>query len=173
MTATQLAIDIARHAARAAFDKAGRDIIALDVSEHIAYTDVFLLVTAANEPQADAINDEIQARLAAEGLRPARSEGEAEKRWILLDFRDVMVHIQQVDEREQYSLQRLWKDCPHIDLQLPEHGGAGAAESGTQGIDAAESQDSAVEGLTAEGEPTDNVSGEVAGESSDERIAGQ
>ena len=135
MTATQLAIDIARHAARAAFDKAGRDIVALDVSEHIAYTDVFLLVTAANEPQADAINDEIQARLAAEGLRPARSEGEAEKRWILLDFRD--------------------------------------AESGTQGIDAAESQDSAVEGLTAEGEPTDNVFGEVAGESSDERIAGQ
>ena len=172
MTATQLAIDIARHAARAAFDKAGRDIIALDVSEHIAYTDVFLLVTAANEPQADAINDEIQARLAAEGLRPARSEGEAEKRWILLDFRDVMVHIQQVDEREQYSLQRLWKDCPHIDLQLPEHG-AGTAESGTQGTDAAASQDSVVEGLAAEGKPTDNVFGEVTGESSDERIAGQ
>ena len=73
----------------------------------------------------------------------------------------------------QYSLQRLWKDCPHIDLQLPEHEGAGAAEFGTQGIDAAESQNSAVEGLTAEGKPADNVFGEVAGESSDERIAGQ
>ena len=83
------------------------------------------------------------------------------------------MHIQQVDEREQYSLQRLWKDCPHIDLQLPEHEGAGTAGPGTQGTAAAESRDSAVEGLTAEGKPTDNVFGEVAGESSDERIAGQ
>ena len=173
MPATDRALGLAKVAALAAEDKIAEDVLAIDVSDQLALTDVFVIASASNERQVGAIVDEIEDRLRDQGVKPIRREGQREGRWVLIDFGDIVVHVQHAEEREFYQLERLWKDCPHIDLQLPEHGGAGAAESGTQGIDAAESQDSAVEGLTAEGEPTDNVFGEVAGESSDERIAGQ
>ncbi|MGD8214504.1 ribosome silencing factor [Aestuariimicrobium sp. Y1814] len=119
MTATDQAISTARIAAAAAWDKQGQDLIAFDVSENLAITDIFLVVSASNERAVGAIVDEVERKLQAElGLRPTRREGDRENRWVLLDYLDVVIHIQHEEERELYSLERLWRDCPHIDLGL-------------------------------------------------------
>lgn len=118
---------LTRLAAQAASDRLARDIIALDVSDHLVITDTFLLCSAANERQVRAVVEEIEDRLRIEAdLRPARREGEREGRWVLLDYLDLVVHVQHVDEREYYSLERLWRDCPLI--ELPEAVTAGAQQ---------------------------------------------
>lgn len=119
MTAIPESVDLARLAARAAADKSGTDIVGLDVSEHLAVTDIFLVVSAANERQVGAVVEAIEEAAAKAGQKVARREGERENRWVLLDLVDVVVHVQHQEERELYSLERLWKDCPQVDLQLP------------------------------------------------------
>lgn len=119
LSATAEAIDLTRVAAQAASDKKGLDIIAFDVSEALAITDVFLIVSANNERQVSAIVDAVEEQLIKQAdARPARREGDRENRWVLLDYVDVVVHVQHADERSLYALERLWKDCPRIDLQL-------------------------------------------------------
>ena len=104
-------------AAEAANEKKGLDIVAFDVSEALAITDVFLIVSANNERLVGAIVDAIEERLIErEGLRPSRREGDRETRWVLLDYVDVVVHVQHSEERSLYTLERLWKDCPVIAL---------------------------------------------------------
>lgn len=120
MTATDRAVELARVIAKAADDKQGRDIVAHDVSEHLAITDIFVVVTADSERQVTAIMDEVEDRMREQGEKPARREGDREQRWVLLDFLDVVVHIQHTEERTLYALERLWGDCPTVDLQLPE-----------------------------------------------------
>lgn len=120
MTATDRAVELARVIAKAADDKQGRDIVAHDVSEHLAITDIFVVVTADSERQVTAIMDEVEDRMREQGEKPARREGDREQRWVLLDFLDVVVHIQHAEERTLYALERLWGDCPTVDLQLPE-----------------------------------------------------
>jgi ribosome-associated protein len=121
LSATAEAIDLTRVAAQAASDKKGLDIIAFDVSEALAITDVFLIVSANNERQVSAIVDAVEEQLIKQAdARPARREGDRENRWVLLDYVDVVVHVQHADERSLYALERLWKDCPRIDLQLDE-----------------------------------------------------
>lgn len=121
MTASVEAVHSARQAAQAASDKLATDIIALDVSEQVVITDVFFLCSGANDRQVRAIVDAIEERLREDGNKPIRREGEREGRWVLLDFGDVVVHVQLAEERVHYALERLWKDCPLIDLELPEH----------------------------------------------------
>lgn len=117
MPASENALMLTRLAAQAASDRLARDIVALDVSDHLVITDTFLLCSAANERQVRAVVEEVEDRLRIEaGLRPARREGEREGRWVLLDYLDLVVHVQHVDEREYYSLERLWRDCPLIEL---------------------------------------------------------
>lgn len=120
MSATDVAIEATRAAAEAANNKMGKDIIAFDVSEQLAITDVFLVVSASNERAVGAIVDAIEERLLRDGLKPVRREGDRENRWVLLDYLDVVVHVQHKEERELYSLERLWRDCPRIELNLPE-----------------------------------------------------
>ncbi len=120
MTATQRAVKMTQIAAAAAADKKATDIVALDVSDALVITDVFLLCSGANEPQIGAIVDEVEHRLRAAGYQAARREGEREQRWVLLDFVDIVVHVQQVEERVHYALERLWKDCPVVPLGLPQ-----------------------------------------------------
>lgn len=119
MTATEQALAMTRIAAAAAADKKAADIVALDVSEALVITDVFLLCTGNNEPQISAIVDEVEHKLRQAGYKAVRREGEREQRWVLLDFIDIVVHVQHREERVHYALERLWKDCPTIDLQLP------------------------------------------------------
>ncbi len=131
MTATTRAAKLAAVAAEAAADKLATDIIAYDVSEQLVITDVFLLCSAANDRQVRAIVDEVEEKLRMAGARPVRREGEREGRWVLLDYLDVVIHIQHAEQREYYALERLWKDCPRIPLPEPVRvGGTSRASSG-------------------------------------------
>jgi ribosome-associated protein len=116
VAATQHAIDLARAAAVAAEDKLATKIVALDVSEQLALTDIFVLASAPNDRQVNAIVDGVEDKLGQLGVKPVRREGERDGRWVLLDFSDIVVHVQHEEEREYYQLERLWKDCPAIDL---------------------------------------------------------
>lgn len=118
MTATDHARAMAVVSANAAREKLASEVLALDVSDQLAITDIFVLATANNERQVKAISDEIERQLVGIGERPARREGEQEGRWILLDYIDVVIHVQHSDERHFYSLDRLWKDCPTIPLPV-------------------------------------------------------
>lgn len=133
MTATQTAHDLALVAAQAAANKGGSDIIVIDVSERLALTDCFVLVTGSNERQVGAIVDSVTEVLSARGVKPLRREGERDGRWVLLDFGDVVVHVQHAEERVFYALDRLWGDCPTIpfvDAALPAGGEGLAAGAG-------------------------------------------
>lgn len=103
-------------AAEAAADKLADDIIAFDVSEQLAITDAFVLCSAPSDRQVKAIVDGIEERLRDLEARPIRREGEREGRWVLLDFSDIVVHVQHSEDRHYYSLEKLWKDCPTIVL---------------------------------------------------------
>jgi ribosome-associated protein len=118
MTATEHAIELTRVAAEAAADKLGTEIVAFDVSEQLAITDVFLVVTAANERQVGAVVDGVEEALRGVGAKPVRREGDREQRWVLLDYLDLVVHVQHSDERRFYALERLWQDTPPITLGL-------------------------------------------------------
>ncbi|MEU6536340.1 ribosome silencing factor [Streptomyces sp. NPDC047000] len=117
MTATDRSLQLITTAAQAAADKLAHDIIAYDVSDVLSITDAFLLASAPNDRQVKAIVDEIEERLQNElGAKPVRREGDREARWVLLDYVDIVVHVQHSDERVFYALERLWKDCPELDL---------------------------------------------------------
>ena len=120
MTATDRALELTRKAAEAAVDKLGTDLIAYDVSDQLAITDVFLVVTASNERQVGAVVDGIEEALRGLQAKPVRREGDREQRWVLLDYLDLVVHIQHSEERKFYALERLWSDCPVISLGLDE-----------------------------------------------------
>ena len=118
VAAAQYAIDLAKAAAAAAGDKLATKIVALDVSEQLALTDIFVLASAPNDRQVNAIVDGVEEKLRQLGVKPVRREGERDGRWVLLDFSDIVVHVQHEEERAYYQLERLWKDCPAIDLTL-------------------------------------------------------
>lgn len=117
VTATDRSIELIEAAAQAAADKLAHDIVAYDVSDVLALTDAFLLASAPNDRQVRSIVDGIEEHLLkVHGAKPARREGEREGRWVLLDFVDIVVHVQHSEERVYYALERLWKDCPEIEL---------------------------------------------------------
>lgn len=116
MTATDQARQMAETAAHAAADKKASDIVVLDVSEQLVITDVFVIASAPNERQVGAIVDSIEEKLRKAGHKPVRREGAREGRWVLLDFVDVVVHVQHDEERTFYGLERLWKDCPRLTI---------------------------------------------------------
>jgi ribosome-associated protein len=117
VTATPRAVELATVAAQAAADKLADDIQIFDVSDRLSLTDCFVLCSADTERQVKAVVDEVQRRLKEAGGQPGRREGEESGRWVLLDYLDVVVHVQHVEERTYYQLERIWKDCP----QLPFH----------------------------------------------------
>lgn len=114
MPASDRARELALTAAQAAADKLATDVVVLDVSDQLVITDAFVIASAPNERQVQAIVDEISDRLRPLDAKPVRREGEREGRWVLLDFVDIVVHVQHAEERTFYSLERLWKDCPVI-----------------------------------------------------------
>ena len=116
MTATDRAVELATAAAEAAADKLAKEIIALDVSDQLVITDAFVLASAENDRQVRAVVDAVEDRLRELGAKPVRREGLKEARWVLLDFAEIVVHVQHAEDRQFYALERLWKDCPVIDL---------------------------------------------------------
>lgn len=118
MTASKEAIQAATVAAQAAASKLAQDVVVIDVSDQLVITDCFVIASATNERQVGAIVDEIEEKMRLAGHKPARREGTREGRWVLLDFVDVVVHVQHTDERNFYALDRLWRDCPQVHVDL-------------------------------------------------------
>lgn len=116
MTATGRAVELVITAALAASDKLADDIVAFDVSDQLVITDAFVLCSAANDRQVRAIVDEIEEKLRDIGAQPVRREGERDGRWVLMDYGEIVVHVQHAEERVYYSLERIWRDCPTIAL---------------------------------------------------------
>ena len=140
MTASPHAEELATAAAEAAADKLATNVVALDVSGQLVITDVFVVASAANDRQVRAIVDGVEDRLRELGAKPVRREGEKDGRWVLLDYAEIVVHVQHSEEREYYALERLWKDCPVV--PLPEHA------RGRRGADAlGDPQDAATDDL--------------------------
>ncbi|GAB3673513.1 ribosome silencing factor [Angustibacter aerolatus] len=128
MTASDRARELVLAAAEAAADKLATDVVAIDVSDQLVITDAFVVASAPNDRQVGAIVDAVEEALRAHGAKPLRREGEREGRWVLLDYAEVVVHVQHDEERTYYALERLWKDCPSI--ELPEHARGRRPESG-------------------------------------------
>ncbi|MGH3320230.1 MAG: ribosome silencing factor [Streptosporangiaceae bacterium] len=139
MTVSAKATELVRVAAEAAADKLADDIVAYDVSDQLVITDAFLLCSAGGDRQVRAVVEEIERRMRQHGTKPVRREGEREGRWVLLDYMDIVVHVQRADERAYYGLERLWKDCPTLPV-----GGSAGGDHEREGIDQ--------EGLRAAGE---------------------
>ncbi|MFC4858297.1 ribosome silencing factor [Actinophytocola glycyrrhizae] len=116
MAATHDARELALVAATAAADKKASDVIVLDVSDQLVITDCFVIASAPNERLVGAIVDNVEEKMRNAGTKPVRREGAREGRWVLLDFVDVVVHVQHAEERAFYGLERLWKDCPRIEF---------------------------------------------------------
>ena len=116
MTASPRSIELAEAAASAAADKLAENLAILDVSDQLVITDCFVLAAAPNDRQVKAIVDAVEERLLTLGAKPIRREGERDGRWVLLDYVDIVVHVQHSEERTYYALERLWKDCPTLPL---------------------------------------------------------
>jgi ribosome-associated protein len=127
MSATQEAVDMATIAANAAAAKLASDVVVIDVSGQLVITDCFVIASASNERQVNAIVDEVEEKMLRSGYKPARREGAREGRWTLLDYRDIVVHIQHQDDRNFYALDRLWGDCPVVPVDLAAGSGDSAS----------------------------------------------
>ena len=116
MTASARSVELAEAAVLAAADKLASDLMILDVSDQLVITDCFVLASAPNDRQVRAVVDAVEETLLGLGAKPVRREGEREGRWVLLDYLDIVVHVQHSEERNFYALERLWKDCPSLPL---------------------------------------------------------
>ena len=130
MTVTERALELATAAAQAAADKKAHDITVIDVSDRLYITDAFVIASASNDRQVVAIVDAIEEALLSlpEKAKPERREGLQQGRWVLLDYVDIVVHVQHSEEREFYALDKLWKDCPvipFVDRDMVEAGATG------------------------------------------------
>lgn len=116
MPARESTIALTQLAGEAILEKLGFDLVALDLSGEMVLSEVFLIASGRNERQVEAIAEEVERVLAASGEKPARRERTAN--WVLLDYSDLVVHIQSEEVRRYYMLDRLWNDCPKIELNL-------------------------------------------------------
>ena len=119
MTASAQARELLQLAAVAADSKAGEDLVALDVSGPLPFADIFLLVSGNSERNVVAIADAVEDALNEAGVKTLRREGKEQGRWVLLDFGDLVVHVFHQEDRQYYSLERLWRDCPVVPFDLP------------------------------------------------------
>jgi ribosome-associated protein len=108
-------------AARAADDKGAEDVVILEVGDVLVVADEFVVASATNDRQVRAIVDEVERQVAEAGLsKPLRVEGRDERKWVLLDYGDVVVHVFLREVRDYYELERLWADVPQIEWNTPE-----------------------------------------------------
>jgi iojap-like protein len=136
--ATEYAVGLTATAARAAAGKKAEHLVAVDVSERLGLTDVFLLASGLNHRHVHAIVDAIDEAMHRAGARRRTREGFADAHWVLVDYGDVVVHVLLNEDREFYSLERLWKDCPTIELPkdlVEQHGGEGEGEGRPEGTE--------------------------------------
>lgn len=133
MTATQRAVELVTIAAQAASDKLAEHIVAFDVSDQLVITDAFVLCSAPNDRQVRSIVDAIEEKLREADAKPVRREGERDGRWVLIDYGEIVVHVQHEEERMYYALERIWRDCPTIPLPESVSSGHGGGAGGVLG----------------------------------------
>lgn len=120
--------EVAVTAARAAAAKQATDVTILDVQGLIVITDYFVIASGQTDRQVKTIVEEVEKAVRDLGEKPVRREGEADSRWVLLDYVDVVVHVFAEEEREYYDLERLWRDAPRIRWNGSEHAAAGSLD---------------------------------------------
>ena len=118
MAASEESLEWARIAARAAAELKATTVAAIDVSERLVLTEVFLVVSGSTDRQVRSLVDAVDEALLKAGVRRKRREGFNEGHWVLVDYGDLVVHVQQDEDREFYALERLWADCPSIGLSV-------------------------------------------------------
>lgn len=124
MTASAESIQALKYAAQAAEDKQGTNLFAVDTSEAMGLIDGFLVVSAHNERLVNAIVDAVEDDLREKmNMKPTRREGRAGGRWVLLDFEDIVIHVQHEEDRAFYALDRLWSEAPRIMLGVESESG--------------------------------------------------
>jgi ribosome-associated protein len=106
-------------AVRAAEDKKANDLVVLDLRKAAGFTDYFLICSGTNSRQIRAIADGVMDALAADGVKPAHTEGYDRSEWILLDYFDFIVHIFATETRAFYGLERLWGSAERIEMPGP------------------------------------------------------
>ena len=112
MTASTKSRHLAKLAAEAALEKLATDVTLIDVSSRFPLSDMFVIASAANHRQVKAVCEGIEKALSVVGVKPLNREGQSESHWILLDYEEIVVHVQLAEDRDYYSIERLWKDCP-------------------------------------------------------------
>ena len=118
VAASEESLEWARIAARAAAELKATTVAAIDVSERLVLTEVFLVVSGSTDRQVRSLVDAVDEALLKAGVRRKRREGFDEGHWVLVDYGDLVVHVQQDEDREFYALERLWADCPSIALSV-------------------------------------------------------
>jgi ribosome-associated protein len=170
MPATERAIELLTAAAEAAHDKKAENVLAFDVSEQLAITDAFLVASASNDRQVRAIVDAVEEKLRVDfDAKPVRREGAREGRWVLLDYLEIVIHVQHDEERSFYSLERLWRDCPLIPLPGPD--GALSTPAPAAASDDPRSTDTSAVAGTASSDAAATGSSDAAGTTGSSSLA--
>ena len=112
----QRSMEMVRTAVEALREKKGKDIVALDVSEHTVLTDAFVIVTGTNDRQVSALTDVADEALTKAGFVKRNIEGYHTGKWILLDFGDLIVHVFDEESRAFYDIERIWGDAQRIEV---------------------------------------------------------
>ena len=97
-------------------DKKGDDIKVIDISKVSSIADYFIIASANNINQVQAISDEIDFALGKEGILPKAVEGNKNATWMLLDYNDIAVHIFLREDRAFYDLDRIWRDGTEVEI---------------------------------------------------------
>ncbi len=104
-------------AIQAALDALAEDPVAIDVTDHLPFTDIFLVVTADNPRHLRAVQNDVADTLREELGLKVSIEGAEDSDWVLIDGGDVMVHVMLPEARDFYSLEKLWGHSPRIQVE--------------------------------------------------------
>ena len=100
------------------YDRKAEDIVVLDLRMHANIADYFVIATGANKPHLKALYDGLQRLFKDAGFKGYQKAGVPDRGWMIMDYNGVMVHIFELELREFYDLEKLWKDAPKVDVEI-------------------------------------------------------